>query len=70
MSEYTDAIRAISLDLKELATPASTSLDEELIAISNRLFELADDDIIECDICGDYHAISNIPLECQNGDGV
>jgi len=68
MSEYTDNIRKIALDLKELATPANTSLDEELIAMSNTLFEYADEDIIECDICGDYHE-GNIPLSCQTGDG-
>lgn len=69
MSEYTDAIRAVALDLKELATPASTSLDEELIEISNRLFELAGDDMVDCDICGDFHDADNVPLSCQTGDG-
>lgn len=69
MSDYTDKIRAIAIDLKELATPASTSLDEELIAISNRLFELAEDDMVDCDICGDYHDKDSVPLSCQTGDG-
>lgn len=33
--------------------------------------DLADEFLnkIYCDICGDYHELDNIPLNCQTGDG-
>jgi hypothetical protein len=64
-----DELKRIALDLKELATPATTTLHEELLDISNTLFILSEDEIMSCNICGDCHGTDNIPLSCKTGDG-
>ena len=69
MSEHIDNIRAIALDLKELASPACTDLDFALLDISEKIYALVENEEVSCDICGDCHEPDNVPLNCQTGDG-
>jgi hypothetical protein len=69
MTAYIDDIRAVALDLKELASPAYTELDFALLEISKNIYDLVKDEEVSCDICGDYHDADSIPLSCKTGDG-
>ena len=73
--EVIDKLRAVALDLKELAIDFKSLGDDftvdALKMTAVNLYELADktEGVVSCDICGDCHEIDSIPLSCESGDG-
>lgn len=68
-SDYSNLIPAMIEALKHYASLPDRKEVAQYI-LSKFPSELVEDELPQCDICGDHHEPGDIPRECETGDGI